>query len=105
MTAREVLDRKKRSMSILLFVSFVLMVLGLAVTALLPLFSVAAFWGGGIFFVTLLYTWFGIRCPRCRRPWGNHAMSGGGPFSIPGQLKSCPYCGLDLDSRDESFHE
>jgi len=104
MTARQVLNRKKRSMSILLFVSFMLFVLGIGITAVFPLFPVAAFWGFGIFFVTLLYTCFGIRCPRCRRSWGNLAMSGGTPFSISDQLKSCPKCGLDLDSLSESFY-
>ena len=105
MTARQVLNRKKRSMSILLFISFMLFVLGIGITAIMPLFTVAAFWGFGIFFVTLVYTYFGIRCPKCRRSWGNLAMSGGTPFSIPGKLQSCPYCGLDLDSQSESFYD
>jgi len=105
MTARQVLNRRKRSMSILLFVGFMFLVLGIGITAIFPLFSVAAFWGFGIFFVTLLYTYFGIRCPKCRRSWGNLAMSGGTPFSIPDKLKSCPKCGLDLDSPSESFYD
>jgi hypothetical protein len=105
MTAREILNRRKRSISILLFISFTLFVLGIVTTALLPFFTLAAFWGFGIFLVTLLYTYFGIRCPKCRRSWGNLAMSGGTPFSISGRLKSCPYCGLDLDSPTESFYE
>jgi hypothetical protein len=105
MTARHVLNRRKRSISILLLISFTLFVLGIGITAILPLFTLAAFWGFGIFFVTLLYAYFGIRCPKCRRSWGNLAMSGGTPFSISDKLKSCPYCGLDLDSQSESFYD
>jgi hypothetical protein len=105
MTARYVLNKKKRWILILLFISFTLFVLGIVITAILPLFTLAALWGFGIFFVTLLYTYFGIRCPKCRRSWGNLAMSGGTPFSISRQLKSCPYCGLDLDSQAESFYD
>ncbi|HPC73894.1 MAG TPA: hypothetical protein P5551_05830 [Syntrophales bacterium] len=63
MTGREILNRKKRSISILLFISLTLFVLGIVITAVLPLFPLPAFWGFGIFFVTLLYACFGIRCP------------------------------------------
>jgi hypothetical protein len=104
MTGREILNRKKRSISILLFISLTLFVLGIVITAVLPLFPLPAFWGFGIFFVTLLYACFGIRCPRCRRFWGILAMTGGTPFSISGRLESCPYCGLDLDSPSERFY-
>ncbi len=104
MTGRMILNKKKRSMSILLFIAFTLFVMGIVTTALLPLFTLPAFWGFGIFLVTLLYTYFAIRCPRCRRSWGNLSMSGGTPFSISDKIKSCPYCGLDLDSPSEGFH-
>ncbi|MCX5834485.1 MAG: hypothetical protein NTV99_08265 [Deltaproteobacteria bacterium] len=101
MTVRDVLNKKKRYIAILLYFSFAIFLLGFLFSVIFPAFAVIGFWGFGIFFVTLGYAYFGIRCPVCRGIWGILAMRSGTPFSISRKLKFCPYCGVDLDSQDE----
>jgi len=100
-TARDVLDKKKRSVAILLYFNSAIFLVGLLFSILFPAFCIIGFWGVGIFIVTLVYTYFGIRCPVCKAFLGIHAMRGGSPLSISRKMRFCPYCGIDLDLEDE----
>jgi len=101
MTARDALNKKKRSVAILVYFSLALFVLGFLFSVVFPAFVIVGFWGFGIFIVTLGYACFAIRCPVCRAPWGIRAMLAGSPLSISRRMKSCPQCGIDLDAEDE----
>jgi hypothetical protein len=41
---------------------------------------------------------FGFHCPLCRGQWGYLAMYSGRLFSIRKDLRSCPYCGAEVDA-------
>lgn len=101
MTARDALNKQKRSVAILFYFTLALFLLGLLLSAVFPAFVVVGFWGFGIVLVTLVYACFAIRCPVCRALWGIRAMRAGPPFSISKEIKSCPHCGIDLDAEDE----
>ena len=49
------------------------------------------------FAVMYLAVTFGFRCPMCKGQWGYLAMYSGRLFSIREDLRTCPYCGSDLD--------
>jgi len=100
-TARDVLNKQKRSVAILLYLNMVIFLVGLLFSLLFPGFAIVGFWGFGIFIVTLGYAYFGIRCPVCKAFWGIQAMRAWSLLSISRKLRFCPYCGIDLDSEDE----
>lgn len=95
------MNKKKRSVAILVYFTLTLFLLGLLFSAVFPVFAVVGFWGFGIFIVTLGYACFAIRCPVCRALWGFQAMRAGSLFSISREIKSCPHCGIDLDLEDD----
>ena len=101
MTARSALNRKKRSVAILVYFSIALFVLGFLFSVAFPAFVVVGFWGFGFLIVTFGYACFAIHCPVCRAALGLRAMLSGSPLSISSRMKSCPYCGIDLDAEDE----
>jgi hypothetical protein len=39
-----------------------------------------------------------VRCPQCKARIGSILGPTGGPFSIPGNLRFCPFCGVELDA-------
>lgn len=53
--------------------------------------------GFSVAFITILYAFFGIRCPKCKGRWGYIAMYSGHPFAISKKFRFCPYCGIELD--------
>ena len=59
------------------------------------------FLGMGIFAAAILYSHFGIKCPKCRQSMGQILMQIGTPFTIPDKFKYCPYCGVNIDSEIE----
>ena len=76
------------------FAFFVLgMIFGYKSTTL-PFFP---FIGFAIFLLSILYVFWGIRCPNCRHHL-TPITSYGNPFSIPKKIKYCPFCGIDIDS-------
>ncbi len=57
------------------------------------------FIGFAVFFVSMLYALWDIRCPRCRGNFGYVAMYYGSPFAISKKIKYCPFCGVDVDTK------
>jgi hypothetical protein len=72
-------------------------VLGMIFSDISTTLPILPFVGFAIFLLSILYVFWGIRCPRCR----NHLTpitSYGSPFSIPKKIKYCPFCGVDIDT-------
>ena len=103
MTMREVLNRKKRTVTLVTWSCFAIFgVSGYLSRRFEPLFPVAlvAF---GVAFVTILLALFGIRCSRCRGNLGYLVAYSGGPMSVGRAVKYCPYCGVQIDESVDSI--
>ena len=72
-------------------------VLGMILSDKSTTLPILPFIGFAIFFLSLLYVFWGIRCPQCARRL-TPITSYGGPFSVSKKIKYCPFCGIDIDS-------
>jgi hypothetical protein len=61
-------------------------------------FPIVPFFGFAFAFVSMFYSFWGIRCPNCKGNLGIMAMSYGSPFSVSKKIKYCPFCGIDIDT-------
>jgi len=106
MTAREVLDRRKRwvmgviygGLALFLFGFFGQRAMGLAVPALMivGLAGFAVAW-----LVGMIAQFVGFRCPCCRGNLAPFAMWQGG-VTTSRKMRFCPFCGIELDSELEA---
>lgn len=94
---RAVLTAKRRVGGVALLAGVALLVLGeiLTVTIAKELFWVGLA-GVGVAFVASAFSFYGLKCPRCRGNLG--PTVGVGFFAIPKRLRYCPYCSVDLDA-------
>jgi len=97
MTIRTLLNKKKRTVSIIAFTGFLIFFAGTIFGAGKNELPVLGLIGFGIAFITLLYACFGIKCPKCEGRWGYIAMYLGHAFAIHRRIRFCPYCGVELD--------
>lgn len=98
MTIRTIINKKKRMISIITYTGFAFFAIGIFVSErsdYLPLIPLIGF---AVAFLSILYAFFGIRCPRCNGQFGYIAMYLGTPFSISKKIKYCPFCGVDIDT-------
>jgi hypothetical protein len=59
--------------------------------------------GVAVVVISVLFLFFGIRCPRCKAVIGYMVMFGGRfrlrtLFSMPCEMRICPSCGASVDS-------
>jgi hypothetical protein len=97
MTIRNLLDKKKRTVSIITYTGFVIFIAGMFFGVGKNELPVIGLVGFGVAFITVVYAFFGIRCPKCGGGWGYIAMYLGHPFAISKKIRFCPYCGVELD--------
>jgi hypothetical protein len=72
-------------------------VLGMIFSDKSTTFPILPFIGFAIFLISILYVFWGIRCPNCRQHL-TPITSYGSPFSVSKKIKYCPFCGIDIDS-------
>lgn len=96
-TAREELDRRLHRARWVAFAGWAVAVIGMFLNWKFgnghPTALVAFLAGFVVFAGAVLYTIFGIRCPRCRKPIGNVVHSG------LRKVEFCPFCGLPLNPK------
>jgi endogenous inhibitor of DNA gyrase (YacG/DUF329 family) len=100
MTIRFVINKKRRTLSILIYIGFALFFAGTLSAEYLNLkgLLIAGLIGFAIAGIGIIYALFGISCPKCGNSWRYLATSSGNPFSISKKIRFCPYCGTDVDS-------
>jgi hypothetical protein len=102
MTIRSKIGNKKRKAMILGYSGLAFFVLGMIFSDKSTTLPIPPFIGFAIFSLSLLYVFWGIRCPEC----GHHLApitTYGSPFSISRKNKYCPFCGIDMDSELEEI--
>ncbi len=101
MTIRDMLNKKKRDAAMIYFVAFailaisILMMISINYKPIILFVVIASI----IWFLSLLYLFFGIRCPKCSNNWGSMTAYFSSPFSIPKKINYCPYCGIKMDEK------
>jgi len=98
MSIRSELSRKKRNVLVISYAGFAIIVVGMIFSdksGNLPLFP---FVGFAVFIASILYAFWGIRCPCCSGNFGYVAMYFSSPFAISKKIKYCPFCGVDIDN-------
>ena len=98
MTLRSLINKKKRKISITLYSGFFVFIAAVLLSHINRTFLILALFAFGVVFITMIYAFYRVPCPRCNNSWGYIAMYSGGPFSLSKKLKFCPYCGVNLDS-------
>jgi hypothetical protein len=111
MKIREELNKTRKTVFLFSFLSWILFAAATVLTGtyksdslhtflLAPLgFSLFILIPFGLFAFTVLYSFVGIRCPKCKGGLGyalNWPWAPG--FSVSERIKFCPFCGVDLDS-------
>ena len=99
-TIRTVLNREKRRWGSGILVGFVLFCLGAFTAEKSHGVPWLAFIGFGIFAVALGAAHRSICCPRCQGNLGILMMSSARLFSVPSEIRFCPYCAADFDAGD-----
>src|SRR6516162_1898344 len=100
MTARLMLERKKRLVVSTAMLGFSLLTAGGIWSRSQPSIStMVALPGFLLFTLPLLYAWFiALRCPNCGASLYGVLINGGNLFRTALQIRYCPYCGFDLDT-------
>lgn len=98
MNVRSVINSGKRKISLVAYSGVALFFVGILLSPVTPYMFTLALIGFGLTFVSVVYSFFAIPCPRCKTAWGYVAMYSGGLFSISKKIRFCPYCGVDIDS-------
>ena len=99
-TIRTVLNREKGRWSSGILVGFVLFGLGAFAAESSQGVPWLVFIGFGILAVALGGAHRSIRCPQCRGNLGTLLMSSPRLFSVPPEIRFCPYCAADFDAGD-----
>jgi len=98
MSVRSVINKGKRRISLVAYLGVALFFFGVLLSPITRHMFTLSLIGFGLTFVTVVYAFFAIPCPRCKTAWGYVAMYSGGLFSVSKKIKFCPYCGVDIDS-------
>jgi len=102
MTIRSEIGNRKRKAMILGYFGLAFFVLGMIFNNKSNTLPILPFIGFVIFSLSLLYVFWGIRCPKC-----GHRLTPittyGSPFSVSTKIKCCPFCGIDMDSESEDI--
>ncbi len=103
MNTREIINKKLRTIGIIVFVGIGVFILGVLYNVWQGIDGppIISFIGFFVAFIAMVYIHFGIRCPYCKNLLGFIAMYKGfefsSPFSASRKFKYCPYCGKDID--------
>jgi hypothetical protein len=105
MTIRSQLSSKKRRAMIIAYSGLAFFILGMIISDKTGGLPVVPFVGFVVFFVSLMYLMWGVRCPNCKGNLGYLAMYCGTPFSVSNKIKYCWFCGIDIDTelKDQSM--
>ena len=100
MTARLMLERKKRLVISTAMLGFCLLIACGIWSRFQPSISpLVALPGLLLFVLLLLYAWLiALRCPHCGASLYGLLTNGGNLFRTALQIRYCPYCGFDLDT-------
>jgi hypothetical protein len=98
MNVRSIINKDKRRLSLVAYLGVALFFVGVLLSPIARHMFTLALVGVGLTFVSVVYAFFSISCPRCNATWGYVAMYSGGMLSISKKIKFCPYCGVDIDS-------
>jgi hypothetical protein len=98
MNVRSVINKGKRRISVVAYSGVALFLAGILLSPITRHMFILSLIGLGLAFVSVVYAFFAISCPRCKTAWGYVAMYSGGLFSISRKIRFCPYCGVDIDS-------
>jgi hypothetical protein len=104
MTSREILNRRGRRISWVVYVGFVLFMCGVCAAMIWgqagntpSAVAAIAFSGFGVMAVGMMWaSRVGLRCPSCRGNVSSIVLDGGG-FTVGSAVRYCPYCGRLLD--------
>ncbi len=66
MTIRALLNKKKRMISIIVYLGLAIFLIGMISAIQSNVFPIIGMVGFGVAFVTLFYAFFGISCPKCK---------------------------------------
>jgi hypothetical protein len=105
MTIRTKISKKKRNLLIIGYSGFAFFAIGMIFNDKSGSLPVLPLIGFAVFFVSMFYAFWGIRCPRCRGNLGYIVMYFSSPFSISKKIKYCPFCGIDLDTELKKENE
>jgi hypothetical protein len=100
MTVREIITRRKRKASIVMYSGCALLVLGVILGGGGRPWRIVSVPGLVVAFAAALYSLFFLRCPACAERIG-YIVSLTRPFSISPKIRFCPFCGIALDSELE----
>ena len=105
MTIRDKLSGQKRIATLISVTGFALIVGGgLVNRGHMPMIT-AAFIGVAAIVGSGLFSFFAIRCPRCKGRIGDAInWRFGGGFEISEDIRCCPFCAVLLDSELEDRH-
>jgi hypothetical protein len=101
MTIRSEINKKKHKITFVIFLGFAIFILGTAVNISYKGIPIIVLCGFAISFFGMLYSYFGIACPKCKKLWGYMAMYPS-PFNISKRIRFCPFCGEDIDKEFRS---
>jgi len=100
MTIRTQLNAKRKKLSILMIISFVIFAVGFGFIEIHYSFKILAFFAF-IGFIVEVFLLFNMQCPKCGGKIGCTWYSSAIDFSLSNQIKYCPFCGVELDSELE----
>ncbi len=98
MSIRTEINKKKRTLDIVAVSGFAVFGIGLVSMERARYLSTIAVIGFLIFFGAILYSFYGIKCLKCKGQFGYIVMSMGTLFSVSKKIKYCPFCGVDIDT-------
>lgn len=98
MTIREILGRQKKTLNVITYVGMAIFIPGTMI-ANNPIAHMVGLIAFAAMFMTMVYSAFAIKCPKCKESLFQLVYSSGrSPFSISEKLKVCPFCRVELDA-------
>jgi len=98
MSIRTQINDKKRKILIVAYSGMAFFIFGMILSHKSGALTFLSFVGFAVFFLSIVYAFWAIRCPRCRGNFSYVAMTSGSPFSVSKKIKYCPFCGVDIDT-------
>jgi hypothetical protein len=98
MTIRSRLEAIRRNTMIVSMVAWLLFAGGMAATAVDSRFLVVVILAFFAFMGAVLFSLFGIRCPKCRGALGYALQWPPKWFGISEKIRFCLFCGVELDA-------
>ncbi len=98
MSIRSEINKTKRTLDMIACVGFALFLFSLVLIEKAPFLPAIAIAGFAIFFGAITYSFYGIKCLKCKGPFGYVVVAMGTLFRISKKIRYCPFCGIDLDA-------